>query len=84
MPEGGERVVRTILAIAALILAGIAFGLAGTCVIAFIALRKQEKGGEQHDIPYKDSTARADGPHLKAGSSEKDCRTLGGEYGNGR
>ena len=48
------------------------------------AASRDRKGGEQHDIPYKDSKTRADGPHRKAGNRKKDCRTLGGEYGNGR
>lgn len=41
--KGGETVARMVIAIIALILVGIAFGSAGTCVIAFIALRKEEK-----------------------------------------
>ena len=47
---------RMIIAIIALILAGIAVGSAGTCVIAFIALRKEEK--EVNRMKYHTKVAR--------------------------
>lgn len=45
---------------------------------------RMKEGVRENDMPYKDSETCADGLRRKAGNRKKDCRTLGGEYGNGR